>query len=118
MQNNKKCKNEIVVCNTLFKYDLIEECPGVYELVVTPCNLPTAVYDVARITKRSNACSGLDYFQAFINTDPVQIIQDCDLDNLIQRAIEIYFSNAPDIDCNNNNSGNGKCCCSNRLFGF
>lgn len=123
MSNKEKCKNEIVVCNTLFKFELVEECSDTYELVVTPCNMPTAVYDIARITKRTNACSGLDYFQAFINTDPVEIIQDCDLENLIQRAIEAYFDNAPDIDCDgqsrqNDNRSNRCGKCSNRMFGL
>ena len=89
MSNKEKCKNEVVVCNTLFKFELIEECSDTFELVVTPCNTPTAVFDIARITKRTNACSGLDFFQAVINTDPVEIIQDCDLENLIQKANDL-----------------------------
>lgn len=123
MSNKEKCKNEVVVCNTLFKFELIEECSDTFELVVTPCNTPTAVFDIARITKRTNACSGLDFFQAVINTDPVEIIQDCDLENLIQRAIEAYFDDFPDIDCDgqsrqndNRSSRCGKC--SNRMFGL
>ncbi len=110
---NKKT-NEVFICNTLFKYDLVEECNGIYELVAIPCNLPTAVYDIAKISTKTNACMGLDFYQAFINTDPVEIIQDCSLEHIIERAIYIYFENAPSIDCN---SCSSTCKC-NKTFGF
>ncbi len=101
-----KKKNEIVCCNTLFKYDLEPVGENTYDLVVTPCNIPTAVFNVARITVRENSCNQINYYQAFINTDPVQIIQDCSLENLICRCIEIYFDNLPTIHCNScNRSG-------------
>ena len=40
----------------------------------------------------------MKYYQAFINTDPVQIIQDCNLCDLIRRSIAIYFDNLEEID--------------------
>lgn len=109
-----KPKDEIIVCNTLFKYDLVEVCDGTYDLVCTPCNLPTAVYNVGRITTRENSCNQIAYYQGFVNTDPVQIIQDCSEECLVRRMIEIYFDNMPEIDCNSNNS----CNCSNNGFGL
>lgn len=107
----KGLKNEIVVNGVLYKYNLIpltqDDANVACDLWVTPCNLPTAVYDVARITCRENTCAQLTYYQAFINTDPVEIIQDCDLCNTIARAIEIYINR-----CNNLNT------CRNNYFGF
>ena len=82
----------------------------VYDLVVTPCNVPTSIYCVARISKRENCCGNMEYYQSFINTDPVEIIQDCNLCDIIARSIENYFNNIF-----NNNS----CSCnSNRMFGL
>lgn len=98
--NNKY--DEIIVCNTLFKYDLVNVSDGVYDLVCTPCNVPTAVYNVGRITRRENSCNQIEFYQGFINCDPVEIIQDCSLECLIRRMIETYFNNIPDIECNNN----------------
>ena len=100
---NRK-NNEIIVGNTLFSYTLTDIGNGVSELAVTPCNTPTSVYCVARITTRENCCNNMQYYQSFINTDPVQIIQDCSLDEIICRSIENYFENIPTIDtrsCNN-----------------
>lgn len=99
--NNQQNRREVIVCDTLFKYDLTETTDTAYELVVTPCCNPTAVYDIARITRRENACSGLAYYQAAINTDPVQIIQDCDSENTIRRCIIEYFNDLPCINCSN-----------------
>ena len=45
----------------------------------------------------------MEYFQSFINTDPVQIIQDCSLCNIISRSIETYFDNTNLL--NNTNCG-------------
>lgn len=97
-----KAKDEVIVCNTLFKYDLVEVSDGVYDLLATPCNLPTAVFNVGRITVRENACNQMEYFQGFINTDPVEIIQDCDLERLIQRMIRSYVDDIPEFSCNSN----------------
>ena len=55
-------------------------------LTVTPCTLPTAVFDVATITVKENSCNQIEFYQAAINTDPVQIIQDCSLDEIICRS--------------------------------
>lgn len=110
-------QNEVLVCNTLFMYDLVETTTGsnVYDLICTPCNTPTAVYNVARITLRENSCNQIQYYQAFINTDPVEIIQDCNLENCVTRCIEIYFCNLEPINCSNCN-GNSTGCCGLGLF--
>lgn len=108
---NKECNQEILVGNTLFNYDLNQVNDYTYDLVVTPCNIPTSVFCIARITVRENCCNNMEYYQAFINTDPVQIIQDCNLCNIISRAIEAYFDNTGLF----NNTDN--CQCRNN-FGF
>lgn len=99
---NKDCKksNEVIVDNTVFNFNLKEVNDNVYDLVVTPCNVPTSVYCVARITKRENCCNNMEYFQSFINTDPVQIIQDCNLCDIISRSIEAYFNNISTFNSN------------------
>lgn len=99
---NKDCEREVLVGNVLYKYDLNEVNEYTYDLVATPCNVPTSVFCIARITVRENCCNNMEYFQAFINTDPVQIIQDCDICNIIARAIESYFDNTGLFNMNNN----------------
>ena len=113
--NKNKCNkhdNEILVDNVLFSYELNEVGESACDLVVTPCNVPTSVYCVARITKRENCCNNMEYFQSFINTDPVQIIQDCNLEQIITRSIENYF------DSINNMNINGNGCCNRSCFGL
>lgn len=110
----QKKREEIVVCNRLFKYTLEPIAENTYELSVVACCTPTATYDIARITVRENRCNGMEYFQAFINTDPVAIIQDCNLENIIRRSIIAYFDNTPCIDC----GGENGCCNCNRGFGL
>lgn len=105
---NKHNDNEVLVGNTLFNYQLNEVSDNVYDLVATPCNVPTSIYCIARITKRENCCNNMEYFQSFINTDPVEIIQDCNLRDIIARSIETYFNN---LSTFNNNSSS--CCCGN-----
>lgn len=107
-EKEKHCKQEIIVNNILFKYELnqINECT--YDLVVTPCNVPTSVFCIARISVRENCCNNMEYYQAFINTDPVQIIQDCNLCDIISRAISTYFDNTGYTNtcgCNRNCNG-------------
>lgn len=122
MACSNACKNshEIIVGNTLFNYSLQEVSEKTFDLVVTPCNVPTSVYCVARITRRENCCNNMEYFQSFINTDPVEIIQDCNLRDIIARSIEIYFDNINTFD----NDDNGNCRCNNNRrcnrnnFGF
>ena len=102
MSCNKSCPDthdEVLVENVLFKYNLNEVSDNSYDLVVTPCNVPTAIYCVARITKRTNCCNNMDYYQAFINTDPVEIIQDCSLEDIICRSIAHYMNSIG--GCNN-----------------
>ena len=112
-RKEERCKNEIIVGNTTFKYELNEVNENTFDLVATPCNVPTSVYCIARITVRENCCNNMEYYQAFINTDPVEIIQDCDLCDLIARAIETYFANVLGINTN----GNG-CGCHYNTFGL
>ncbi|MBQ3253209.1 MAG: hypothetical protein IJA65_01515 [Acholeplasmatales bacterium] len=115
---NKKCqknKNEILVNNTLFQYNLNQVDDNTYELSATPCNVPTSVYCIGRISTRNNCCNNMEYFQAFINTDPVQIIQDCNLEQIISRSIEAYFDN---ISFNTFNNSCGCNSCGNSNFGL
>ena len=115
MPCDKKCKNgknnEVLVGNVIFNYTLNENDNYTVDLVVTPCNVPTSVYCVARITTRENCCNNMTYYQSFINADPVEIIQDCNLENIIIRSIEEYFNNVYNL--NNNNT-----CCSRNNFGL
>ena len=109
---DRECKQEIVVGNTTFKYELNQVNENTYDLVATPCNIPTSVYCIARISVRENSCNNMEYYQAFINTDPVEIIQDCNLCDIIARAIATYFDHTPVINTNN-------CTCNRRnSFGF
>ena len=114
--NNCNCTNdEVVVCNTTFKFVLTPLDSNTYALCVTRCNAPTATYDIALIRVRTNNCCGQNtYYQATVNSDPVEIIQDCSLCNIVKRAIEIYFSHLEPIYCNNNN--NSGCRCGNNNF--
>lgn len=94
--------NTICCCDHRFTFNLTEVGNDRYTLTVTPCELPTAVFDVATITVRENSCNQIEYYQIAINTDPVEIIQDCDLECGICRAITTYFNNATLPTCNNN----------------
>ena len=109
---------EVVVCNTTFKFRLTPIDSTTYSLCVSRCNAPTATYDIATIRVRTNNCSGTTYYQAFVNSDPVEIIQDCSLCDIVRRAIEIYFQNLEPINCRSNNNGNGNCRCNNNFLGI
>ena len=116
-KDNCNCANqEIAVCNTVFKYNLIPVDTNTHVVCVSRCNTPTATYEIATIHTRTNTCSDGTYYQATINGDPVEIIQDCSLCDIIRRAIEIYFSNFEPINCTRGRGGNG--CGCNNIFGF
>lgn len=103
----EKYNREIIVGNTLFNYQLNQISENCWDLVATPCNVPTSVYCIGRINERKNCCNNMEYYQAFINTDPVEIIQDCNIKSIITRSIEIYFNNLTTFEnCN-------KSCCRN-----
>ena len=71
---HERCKeNEIVVCDTLFDFNLEKVDNNTQLLIVSACNTPTAVYDIATIKTRTNSCTGLTFYQAAVNTDPVEI---------------------------------------------
>ena len=107
MKENKcNCNQEVLVGNVLFNYNLNQVNEYTYDLAVTPCNIPTSVFCIARITVRENCCNNMEYYQAFINTDPVEIIQDCNLCNIITRSIEAYFANTGFLGNNNCNCRN------------
>ena len=38
-----ECRQEILVGNTTFKYELNQVNENTYDLVATPCNVPTSV---------------------------------------------------------------------------
>ena len=111
--NEKKCDNEILVGNTTFKYELNQVNDNTYDLVCTPCNVPTSVFCCARISVRENCCNNMEYYQSFINADPVEIIQDCNLCDIIARSIAQYFANTPVIE-----TGTNSCCNQRTGFGF
>ncbi len=83
--------NEIYCCGQLYQYTLTTDAGNNQSLLCTPCNQPTAIFDVASITTKTNACMGVTYYQAVVNTDPVEIIQDCNLKNTVCRCIELYM---------------------------
>lgn len=91
---------ELIICNQVFECSLTSTGNNSYELTCTPCCTPTAYFDVARISTRENDCNNINYYQAFINTDPVEIIQDCNLERIIRRCIEYYFKNFTCPTCN------------------
>ena len=116
MQCKGNCENnEVLVCNTVFRYNLIPVDTNTNVVCVSRCNTPTATYEIATVRTRTNTCSDGTYYQATINGDPVEIIQDCSLCDIIRRAIEIYFSNFEPINCTRGR--NNGCGCGN-IFGF
>ena len=58
------------------------------------------------------ACAFLFIYILVGLTDPVEIIQDCSLCDIVRRAIEIYFERLEPINC----SGNKNCNCRNNNF--
>ena len=100
---------QICCCNQKFTFDLTSTGNNQYTLTVTPCSIPTAVFDVATITVKENSCNQIEFFQATINTDPVITIQDCNLRDLLCRSISAYFSDIHFPTCN---------CSNNRRFGL
>ena len=95
-------ENYICCCNDRFTFNLDPIGDGRDTLTCTPCSLPTAVFDVATISVRQNSCNQIEYYQAAINTDPVKIIQDCSLRDLLCRCINCYFDDATLPNCNTN----------------
>ena len=116
--NNNKCGNcenqEVFVCNAVFKFKLVPVDEVTNVVCVSRCNTPTATYEVATVRTRTNTCGDGTYYQATINGDPVEIIQDCSLCDIIRRSIEIYFMNFEPIDCTRRRNYNG----CNNIFGF
>jgi hypothetical protein len=109
------CENhEVVVCNSVFKYNLVPVDANTHVVCVSRCSTPTATFEIATIRTRTNTCSEGTYYQAAINGDPVEIIQDCSLCDIVRRAIEIYFNRLEPINCSGN--GNGNCNCRNNSF--
>lgn len=94
-------ENKICCCDSRFTYNLSQTGENRFVLTVTPCSCPTAVFDVATITIRENTCNQIEYYQIAINTDPVEIIQDCSLEDGICRAIVCYFNNVELPTCTN-----------------
>ena len=92
---------KICCCGERFTFNLTQTSNDRYTLTVTPCSLPTAVFDIATIAVKTNTCNQIEYYQVAINTDPVEIIQECDLECAVCRAITTYFNNATLPTCNN-----------------
>lgn len=93
--------NEIVEINCEeYRVSLVVVNDNLARLYVSPCKLPSAVFEVAEIQAKTNTCMQFDFYEALILTDPVVCIIDCSLCEIIKRAIEIYLD---EIDlCNNN----------------
>lgn len=105
--NQELNDDEICCCGQLYQFSLTNEGGNGQNLLVAPCDQPTAIFDIATISTKSNSCMNLTYYQAVVNTDPVEIIQDCNLKCIICRAIELYMKNNPcgcgcQNNCNNN----------------
>ena len=110
------CPKEVICGGVTYKYKLERIGDNVCELVATPCPMPTAVYNVATIRCRQNTCTGFEYYQAQVNIDPCTCIQDCNLDDLIERATCLYVNNLQNTTYNNNNYNNRCCNRNNGLF--
>lgn len=98
------CCKDLDCCGINYKYRLEQISDEVCELIVTPCLMPTAVYNVATIRCKHNTCTSFDYYQAQVNVDPCICIQDCNLCDLIERAICLYINDLPVANCNRRNS--------------
>lgn len=96
-----KCKC-IEICGMNYRIELVEngDCLTCF---ATPCSLPSAVFEVARICERQNSCTQFEYYVSEIFTDPVEIIIDCDLCAIIRRSVETYVNNINLNGCKNQN---------------
>ena len=92
---------EVNGCRYKVNLERIGECE--FELFISPCKLPSAVFDVARIRCVENKCMEFDFFEAHVFTDPVTTIIDCSLRQIIERAIEIYLEDMDLTCCERNN---------------
>jgi hypothetical protein len=99
------CQRDVVCCGITYKYRIEQTGENTCELIATPCPTPTATYHVATIRCRTNACANMDFYQAQINVDPCLCIQDCNLENIIERAICAYVNDLPTPNCRNNRNG-------------
>ena len=100
--------NEIIQINGKdYRITLTEESENFARLFVSPCKLPSAVFEVAEIRTKRNTCMQFDFYEAMIFTDPIVCIIDCSLCQIIKRAIEIYLEES-DLFCPGN--FNRRCC--------
>lgn len=102
----KHCWEEVCVNNVVYKIKIQQDgnCADIY---ASPCTLPSAVFQVAKVCELTNKCVEFDYYEAQIYSDPVVTIIDCDLCQLIRRALEYYLDH---MDIEN-------CRCNNGIFG-
>lgn len=98
---------EIQMGCTNYKISTVEEnnCLRVF---ASPCTLPSTTFEIAQVCKKDNKCMQFDFYEAQVYTDPVEIIIDCNLCQIIKRALEIYIEAINDADfgssCNRRNS--------------
>lgn len=85
---------EIEINGSIYRVSLQEgECDCI-NLYACPCCLPSAVFYIATICEIENSCSEFDFYQAKIFTDPEIEIISCSFKDIVERSLDIYFSNA------------------------
>lgn len=103
---------EIQIGCTDYKISVTEE-DDCLRIFASPCALPSTTFEIAQVCKKENSCMQFNFYEAQVYTDPVQIIIDCNLCDIIRRALELYTEalNGTDFgrSCNRNR---------NSFFGF
>lgn len=103
---------DICVDGVLYKISTVQE-DGCLRVFASPCTLPSVTFEVAQVCKKRNNCMQFDFFEAQVFTDPVVFIIDCNLCQIIKRAIEIFLDEVEDT-----NFKNSSCRNNNSIFGF
>lgn len=101
LDSRRDFDNIVVNCET-YRIMIKEAAGDCVDVYATPCSLPSAVFQIARICRLTNVCTQFEYFEAQIYSDPVETIIDCSFCDIIKRAIEHYFDNMNINNCNNN----------------
>lgn len=105
MANYKKeCCREVTIDGNEYRIMIQENNDDTITCYATPCCLPSVVYEFANIEAINNQCMEFDFYKATVYTDPVIEIIDCNLCQIIERALETYLDNL-DTSCNGNGVG-------------
>ncbi len=103
MNENRQCPCEVIECGDTIYRIRMQKKGDCYTVFATPCNLPSAVFEICQICERQNSCTQFEYYECMILTDPVVTIIDCNLCNCIKRALTHYIDKIEICPCNNNN---------------